>query len=129
MNIGGAMKFGSLFTGVGGFDLGFEQAGFNIVFANEYKIVIRQTFKDDAITHTSFDDSVVDSSPVKILKYSICGSTFIRKQKLLRLIFFCLNNRRWQHRTFSHDRFNSIDEAVILDLDEIIQSGFSANSS
>lgn len=29
------MKVGSLFAGIGGIDLGFHQAGFEIVWANE----------------------------------------------------------------------------------------------
>jgi len=36
MNIGGAMKFGSLFTGVGGFDLGFERAGMKCEWQVEF---------------------------------------------------------------------------------------------
>ena len=38
------MKVGSLFSGIGGIDLGFQQAGFNIVWANELD-------KDAATTH------------------------------------------------------------------------------
>lgn len=34
----------SLFSGAGGMDLGFKQAGFNIVYANEYDKTIWQTF-------------------------------------------------------------------------------------
>jgi DNA (cytosine-5)-methyltransferase 1 len=30
------MKIVSFFAGAGGLDLGFEQAGFNVVWANEY---------------------------------------------------------------------------------------------
>src|SRR3989344_2513591 len=39
------MKLVSLFTGAGGLDLGFEKAGFHIVWANEYDPTIWETFE------------------------------------------------------------------------------------
>ncbi len=39
------MKLASLFTGAGGLDLGFEKAGFHIVWANEYDSTIWETFE------------------------------------------------------------------------------------
>ena len=39
------MKIASLFTGAGGLDLGFEKAGFHIVWANEYDSTIWETFE------------------------------------------------------------------------------------
>jgi DNA (cytosine-5)-methyltransferase 1 len=39
------MKLASLFTGAGGLDLGFEKAGFDIVWANEFDSSIWQTFE------------------------------------------------------------------------------------
>ncbi len=39
------MKVVSLFTGAGGLDLGFEKAGFDIVWANEYDSTIWDTFE------------------------------------------------------------------------------------
>lgn len=34
----------SLFSGCGGFDLGFKKAGFNVLYANEYDKNIWETF-------------------------------------------------------------------------------------
>lgn len=39
------MKVISLFSGAGGLDLGFEQAGFDIIFANEYDKSIWETYR------------------------------------------------------------------------------------
>jgi len=39
------MKIVSLFAGAGGLDLGFEKAGFNIVYANEYDETIWSTYE------------------------------------------------------------------------------------
>ena len=39
------MGIASFFAGAGGLDLGFEQAGFEVVFANEYDQTIWQTYE------------------------------------------------------------------------------------
>ncbi len=54
------MKLVSLFTGAGGLDLGFEKAGFKVVWANEFDKTIWETFETN-FPHTKLDKrSIVD---------------------------------------------------------------------
>ncbi|MEI6222876.1 MAG: DNA cytosine methyltransferase [bacterium] len=48
------MKIASLFSGAGGLDKGFEKAGFQVVWANEYDSTIWETFESN-FTHTKLD--------------------------------------------------------------------------
>ncbi|WP_423997218.1 DNA cytosine methyltransferase [Maribacter sp. IgM3_T14_3] len=54
------MNVVSFFAGAGGLDLGFEQAGFNVIWANEYDKDIWETYKKNH-PNTTFDNrSIVD---------------------------------------------------------------------
>ena len=39
------MKIAAFFAGAGGLDLGFEQAGFDVIYANEYDKQIWETYE------------------------------------------------------------------------------------
>lgn len=62
------IKIASLFSGAGGLDLGFEDAGFNVVWANEFDKVIWKTFETN-FPHTKLDKrSIIDIPSTEIPK-------------------------------------------------------------
>ncbi|WP_222987007.1 DNA cytosine methyltransferase [Psittacicella melopsittaci] len=69
------MKCASFFAGVGGIDLGFEQAGFEIVYANEIDKFAVETFKAN---HKAFMDhrSITDVQAEEIPDFDIMLAGF-----------------------------------------------------
>jgi len=55
----------SLFSGIGGFDLGFENAGFNVIWANDYDKFATLTYKANVSNNIVLGDinDLIDSIP------------------------------------------------------------------
>ena len=58
-----SMKIATLFAGAGGLDLGFEQAGFDIVWANEYDRTIWDTYRYNFPETTLDTRSIIEVEP------------------------------------------------------------------
>ena len=61
------LKVASFFAGVGGVDLGFEKAGFNTIYANEFDDYAADTFELNFgidVDRRDINDISVDSIPV-----------------------------------------------------------------
>ncbi|PKA10525.1 DNA (cytosine-5-)-methyltransferase [Leptospira meyeri] len=69
---------GSMFAGIGGIDLGFKQAGFSSIWANEYNLKACQTFKNyPYLSETKlFSDDVSALDPSKVENVDVITSGF-----------------------------------------------------
>ena len=82
------MKVASMFSGIGGIDLGFQQAGFDVIWANEFDkdaaTTYRLNFGEDHLVEgdiRSVDPSdIPDFDPAPAKEYS-CGPSLLRLQK------------------------------------------------
>lgn len=70
-------KIASLFSGCGGLDLGFIQAGFEVIWANDFFKEAVQTYKNNIGNHIVYGDITKIPSEVwkmkEILKINIYG--------------------------------------------------------
>ena len=69
MNVINLMKCVSLFAGAGGLDTGFQQAGFEIIWANEYDAEIHETYRHN---HPNTVLSTIDINKVELKDIPEC---------------------------------------------------------
>lgn len=68
------MKVASFFAGVGGIDLGFEQAGFEIVYANEFDNFAVKTYEENSQIKVDHRDiNIVKSSEIPDFDIMVAG--------------------------------------------------------
>lgn len=70
------MKVGSLFAGIGGIDLGFKQAGFNILWANEIDRDACKTYKLNFPETNLFEGDIRKLNAAKLEKVDIITAGF-----------------------------------------------------
>lgn len=68
-------KVGSLYAGIGGIDLGFKQAGFEILWANEIDSNATKTYKAN-FSHTLYEEDIFKLDPSKLEKVDILTAGF-----------------------------------------------------
>lgn len=66
MSIVNNLKIGSMFAGIGGIDLGFKQAGFETVWANEFDSAAANTYRHNFGDRYLVEDNIksVDANPI-----------------------------------------------------------------
>lgn len=69
-------KIGSLFSGIGGFDLGFEQAGFEIAWANEKDPAACKTYRHNFPDTNLIEDDVRNINPEELEDVDILVAGF-----------------------------------------------------
>ena len=58
------MNVVSFFAGCGGLDLGFEQAGFKVVWANEFEPSVHATYKKNHTNTILCKDSIISRNKI-----------------------------------------------------------------
>jgi DNA (cytosine-5)-methyltransferase 1 len=70
------LKVGSLFAGIGGICLGFKQAGFNVVWANEYNPKACQTYRHNIPSTTMYEQDIHSLSTENVEPVDVIASGF-----------------------------------------------------
>ncbi|MBO5423335.1 MAG: DNA (cytosine-5-)-methyltransferase [Fibrobacteraceae bacterium] len=70
------IKVGSLFSGIGGIDLGFEQAGFEIAWANDIDVSACKTYRHNFPNTHLIEGDVRDIDPCSLLDIDVLVAGF-----------------------------------------------------
>lgn len=70
------LKVGSLFASIGGIDLAFKQAGFNIAWANEYDSDACKTYRTNFHDTVLIEDDIRNIDPEKLEKVDVLTAGF-----------------------------------------------------
>jgi len=69
------MKVASLFSGIGGIDLGFLQAGFDVIWANEFDHDAAITYRNNFPKHNLIEDDIknIDANSIPDFDVLVAG--------------------------------------------------------
>ncbi len=70
------VKVGSLFSGIGGIDLGFEQAGFEIAWANDFDAAACKTYRNNFPSTILIEDDVRNINPCTLSDIDVLVAGF-----------------------------------------------------
>lgn len=70
------MKVGSLFSGIGGIDLGFQQAGFEIMWANEKDTAACKTYRYNFPNTNLIEEDIRNLNPEKLSDIDVLAAGF-----------------------------------------------------
>lgn len=70
------VKVGSLFSGIGGIDLGFEQAGFGIAWANDFDAAACKTYRNNFPSTILIEDDVRNINPCTLSDIDVLVAGF-----------------------------------------------------
>lgn len=70
------VKVGSLFSGIGGIDLGFEQAGFEIAWANDFDAAACKTYRNNFPSIILIEDDVRNINPCALSDIDVLVAGF-----------------------------------------------------
>lgn len=70
------VKVGSLFSGIGGIDLGFEQAGFEIAWANDFDAAACKTYRNNFPCTILIEDDVRNINPCALSDIDVLVAGF-----------------------------------------------------
>ena len=70
------VKVGSLFSGIGGIDLGFEQAGFEIAWANDFDAAACKTYRNNFPSTILIEDDVRNINPCALSDIDVLVAGF-----------------------------------------------------
>ena len=108
------MRVGGLFSGVGGIELGFIQAGFDVVWANEFDKNACITYRLNFPKHNLIEDDI----------WNVILNNFKQRNKIVFFSFCQLNVDQYQFKQLSICGFYNKSLLSLLNFSKIFNKIF-----